>query len=151
MPHIVHVVESFGAGTLSMVSAMANRQAQAGYQATVIHSVREETPANWRDLFDARLQFIQLPMGRAINALADQISPEASARLKTELRLRRGPQDPWVQLVALECKALVPIMEQESTEVAAVVLPKLPVAKAAAPTKAPAKAKRKTVSAAGET
>lgn len=71
MPHIVHVVESFGAGTLSMVSAMANRQAQAGYQVTVIHSIREETPANWRDLFDARLQFIQLAMGRAIKPVAD--------------------------------------------------------------------------------
>ena len=31
MASIVHVVESFGAGTLAMVSAIANRQAQAGH------------------------------------------------------------------------------------------------------------------------
>jgi len=71
MLKIIHVVESFGAGTLSMVSAMANRQAQAGNAITVIHSVREETPANWRTLFDERITFIQLPMIRAIKPAAD--------------------------------------------------------------------------------
>ena len=71
MARIVHVVEAFGAGTLSMVSAMANRQTQAGHAVTVIHSVRDETPANWRGLFDARIEFIQLPMIRAIKPLAD--------------------------------------------------------------------------------
>lgn len=71
MARIVHVVESFGAGTLSMVSAMANRQAQAGHAVTVIHSLREETPANWHTLFDARIEFIQLPMVRAIKPATD--------------------------------------------------------------------------------
>ena len=70
-------------------------------------------------------------MESAVKALADQISPDAAARIKSEVSARRGPQDPWTQITALECKALVPIMEQESTEVAAVVLSKLPVAKAA--------------------
>lgn len=54
-----------------MVSAMANRQAQAGHTVTVLHSVREETPANWRTLFDSRIEFIQLPMIRAIKPVAD--------------------------------------------------------------------------------
>lgn len=71
MAGIVHVVESFGAGTLSMVSAIANRQAQAGHAVTVIHSVREETPDNWRALFDAHIEFIQLPMIRSIKPAAD--------------------------------------------------------------------------------
>ncbi|QZA77158.1 glycosyltransferase [Deefgea tanakiae] len=71
MSAIVHVVESFGAGTLSMVSAMANRQSQDGHQVTVIHSVREETPANWRALFADAVQCIHLPMQRAIHPLND--------------------------------------------------------------------------------
>ncbi|MBM5571779.1 MULTISPECIES: glycosyltransferase [Deefgea] len=71
MSAIVHVVESFGAGTLSMVSAIANRQAQDGHSVTVIHSVREETPANWRALFADAVQCIHLPMQRAIHPLND--------------------------------------------------------------------------------
>nr|WP_314898706.1 glycosyltransferase [uncultured Deefgea sp.] len=71
MSSIVHVVESFGAGTLSMVSAMANRQSQDGHAVTVIHSVREETPANWRALFADAVQCIHLPMQRAIHPLND--------------------------------------------------------------------------------
>lgn len=71
MASIIHVVESFGAGTLSMVSAMANRQSQDGHSVTVIHSVREETPANWRALFADAVQCIHLPMQRAIHPLND--------------------------------------------------------------------------------
>ncbi|GAB7127349.1 glycosyltransferase [Silvimonas sp. JCM 19000] len=71
MTRIVHVVESFGAGTLSMVLAVANRQVADGFAVHVIHSVREETPANWRELFDARVQMTQLPMTRAISPLGD--------------------------------------------------------------------------------
>ncbi|MBB5191539.1 glycosyltransferase involved in cell wall biosynthesis [Silvimonas terrae] len=71
MSHITHVVESFGAGTLSMVTAMANRQIADGHRVTVIHSVREETPANWRELFANGIELVQLPMTRSISPLAD--------------------------------------------------------------------------------
>jgi len=71
MVRIAHVVESFGAGTLSMVNAIANSQAQAGHSVTVIHSLREETPDNWHTLFDARIDFVQIPMARAIQPMAD--------------------------------------------------------------------------------
>ncbi|MDR3412234.1 MAG: glycosyltransferase [Formivibrio sp.] len=83
MAAIVHVVEAFGAGTLSMVSAMANCQSQAGHAVTVIHSVREETPDNWRALFDTHIEFIQLPMIRAINPRSDW---RATRMLMTELK-----------------------------------------------------------------
>ncbi|WP_084187273.1 glycosyltransferase [Andreprevotia chitinilytica] len=71
MSHILHVVESFGAGTLSMVCAMANRQVQDGHRVTLIHSLREETPPNWRELFDERVDTIELNMGRAIKPAHD--------------------------------------------------------------------------------
>lgn len=71
MKHILHVVESFGAGTLSMVSAMANRQSADGHRVTIIHSVREETPENWPQLFAAAVKCIHLPMQRAIHPIND--------------------------------------------------------------------------------
>jgi len=66
----------------------------------------------------------------ALDALSAHLSPELAGRLKAELG---GPRDidPWVQLSGLEAEELTPILLSESTEVAAVVLSKLPVAKAA--------------------
>lgn len=66
-----------------------------------------------------------------LKALADQISPDTAARLKSEAAGGGGAQEAWNQIIGLECKELVTIMNRESTEVAAVVLSKLPVAKAA--------------------
>ncbi len=68
----------------------------------------------------------------AIAALTDQISPSAAAQLKSEESRRRIAMDPWAQIVSLETEELRPILETESIEVSAVVLSKLPVAKAAA-------------------
>lgn len=66
----------------------------------------------------------------ALDALSSHLSPELAGRLKAELG---GPRDtdPWVQLSGLEVEALTPIMQAESSEVSAIVLSKLPVAKAA--------------------
>lgn len=66
----------------------------------------------------------------ALAAMADQLSPGADARLRSEAARARGG-DPWAQLLALPAADLVPVMTGESIEVGAVVLSKLPVAKAA--------------------
>ncbi|WP_410499426.1 glycosyltransferase [Chitinibacter sp. S2-10] len=86
MKHILHVVESFGAGTLSMVSAMANRQSADGHRVSVIHSVREETPQNWRELFAPEVKCIHLPMQRAIHPLNDFRSARALYRWIKDLQ-----------------------------------------------------------------
>lgn len=65
----------------------------------------------------------------ALEALSDQISPGAASRLRKEAQLMGA--DPWSQVMALPIEELVPILEEESVEVAAVILSKLPVAKAA--------------------
>ncbi|PYE85497.1 FliG C-terminal domain-containing protein [Pseudoroseicyclus aestuarii] len=67
---------------------------------------------------------------KALAALAGQISPAAAARLRAESAGTYG-SDPWVQIIELEPAELLPIMQDESTEVAAVTLSKLPVSKAA--------------------
>lgn len=66
----------------------------------------------------------------ALVALDGTISPQTAARLKKEAGVRQIG-DPWEMIRGLDFDALLPIIEQESTEVAAVLLSKLPVAKAA--------------------
>lgn len=67
----------------------------------------------------------------AIAALGSQISPAAAARLKSEAGAALGAQDPWAQVVTLDPDDLVTILTEESIEVAAVVLSKLEVSRAA--------------------
>ena len=69
---------------------------------------------------------------KAVATLMDHISPEAAARLKSEEAAKQVAANPWAQISKLDNAALVPIFEEESIEVSAVVLSKLPVMKAAA-------------------
>lgn len=66
----------------------------------------------------------------ALAALGAHISPAAAARLKAEALGAEGA-DPWATLAALPPPTLVAILEAESVEVGAVLLSKLPVARAA--------------------
>lgn len=67
----------------------------------------------------------------ALKLLDGHISPAAAAALRDEHDRATGA-DPWPRVLALEAEDLRPIMDSESVEVCAVVLSKLPVAKAAA-------------------
>lgn len=84
--HIVHVVESFAAGTYGIVQAVCNRQAADGHRVTLCHSLRAETPADWRQQFDAGVDSIHLPMRRALSPLSDL---RALLQLWRELRRLR--------------------------------------------------------------
>lgn len=66
----------------------------------------------------------------AIMALDGKISPQTAARLRKEAGVRQAG-DPWVRLRALSAEDLVTMISAESTEVAAILLSKLDVAKAA--------------------
>ncbi len=66
----------------------------------------------------------------ALAALDGQISGEAAGRLKREIA-DGTVTDPWEQVRALEVGVLQEIMTTECTEIAAVLLSKLPVARAA--------------------
>jgi flagellar motor switch protein FliG len=66
----------------------------------------------------------------AITALDGKISPQTAARLRTEAGVRETG-DPWKRIQEMENDALIPVMESESIEVAAVLLSKLEVQKAA--------------------
>ena len=66
----------------------------------------------------------------AVSALDGRISPQTAARLRKEASLREHG-DPWELVRRAELDELVPIIEGESAEVAAVILSKLDVARAA--------------------
>jgi len=66
----------------------------------------------------------------ALSVMADHLSPNAASRLR---RMAGGTSraDPWERLTAMTADELMPVLACESNEVAAVMLSKLPVPKAA--------------------
>lgn len=67
-------------------------------------------------------------LGGALKALDGKLSPGASARLKQKAR---DGTDPWERIAQADPAALLGVLEAESAEVAAVVLSKLSVPRAA--------------------
>jgi len=67
----------------------------------------------------------------ALDMVRDHLSDEARDRL-AELAEGEGPPDPWRRIAATDPDRLKPILARESAEVCAILLSKLPVAKAAA-------------------
>ena len=65
-------------------------------------------------------------MAGALIALDGRISPQTAARLRKEAGVRQFG-DPWDQVRAADLADLIPIIQAESTEVAAVMLSKLDV------------------------
>ncbi len=84
--------------------------------------------------FSAELEKIGLSfpsgMAGALDALDGKISPQTSARLRKEAGVRQFG-DPWARLRELGPDTLLPVLKNESVEVAAVMLSKLPVSMAA--------------------
>lgn len=66
---------------------------------------------------------------RALDELGDKISPELAERLRAEIIAAQNG-DPWPMIAALSEDDLVNLMQIESIQVGAIVLSKLPVAKA---------------------
>ncbi|WP_223422879.1 flagellar motor switch protein FliG [Tateyamaria pelophila] len=69
-------------------------------------------------------------MAGALSALEGRISPQTAARLRKEAGVREAG-DPWKRIRDMEPELLLPILQNESVEIAAVMLSKLPVSKAA--------------------
>lgn len=69
-------------------------------------------------------------MAGALNALEGRISPQTAARLRKEAGVREAG-DPWKRIREQAAENLLPILQDESVEIAAVMLSKLPVSKAA--------------------
>jgi len=66
----------------------------------------------------------------ALSMLSSHISPSAASRLRRMASLT-GRGDPWERILPLPIDQLLPILDEESVEVCAVLLSKLPVSKSA--------------------
>jgi flagellar motor switch protein FliG len=66
----------------------------------------------------------------ALSVLDGRISPHTAARLRKEAGVRHTG-DPWERIRQLDPRKLVPVIDSESTEVAAIILSKLDISKAA--------------------
>ncbi|VDC31815.1 flagellar motor switch protein FliG [Pseudogemmobacter humi] len=96
--------------------------------------VDRETLDQVVDEFIAELESVGLafPGGLegALSAMDGHISQSAASRLRRKVGVgSRG--DPWERLTTLPPERLMPVLESEAVEVAAVILSKLPVARAA--------------------
>ena len=69
--HIAHVIEPMEHGVFIWVVDMANRLVEDGYKVSVLHSIRENTPPNWREMFDPRVDLIHVQMSRSIDPVMD--------------------------------------------------------------------------------
>ena len=120
--------------TISLARLPEDMQMRITRELGALRIVDKETLRAVVEEFSRDLESVGLAVpggvASALVALSGQISPNAVARLKSEASQGQGA-DPWIQLTDLPAAELVPLMLAESTEVGAVVLSKLPVAKAA--------------------
>lgn len=69
-------------------------------------------------------------VAKVIDGLAGLLSPDVAERMRDEAR-NGPPPDPWDYVLSLDLSELKQIMESETVETSAVILSRLPVAKAA--------------------
>ena len=118
-----------------LVELPEDLQASLTQQMGSMRYVDRETLQNVVDEFADQLEEVGVIFPRglagALQALDGKISPQTAARLRKEAGVRQSG-DPWTRIRALEVEQILPILENEAIEIAAVVLSKLEVAKAAA-------------------
>ena len=130
---IVRLLLSEGA-ELSLTDLPEEMQQDLTMQMGSMRSVTRDTVAAVVDEFINELDSIGLSFAGglegALNTLDGAINPQMAERLRREGGVKRGG-DPWERIMGLEAARLLPVLEEESIEVAAVMLSKLNVSKAA--------------------
>ncbi|KEZ07612.1 glycosyl transferase [Burkholderia sp. MSh2] len=83
---IVHIVEAFGGGVLSMLVHLANHAAATGADVTVLHAIRPETPDDFPSLFHPDIRLVHVEMDREVSISKDLRGARALARRLREYR-----------------------------------------------------------------
>lgn len=65
----VHVIEASATGTLSMASMLANAQVKAGCDVSVVYSIRDDTPVDFKDFFVSGVSLFFVDMGPGLGVL----------------------------------------------------------------------------------
>ena len=121
-------------GNLPLTSLPDDLQAALTEQMGSMRSVDRATLRAVVEEFVGRLDSVGLsfPGGieRALDLLQGHISPAAATRLRNA-RATSATGDPWERIGALEDERLIAVLNDESAEIGAVLLSKLPVGRAA--------------------
>lgn len=130
---IVRLAMSEGA-ELSLTSMPVEIQQELTMQMSIMHSITNDMVAQVIDEFTAEVGNIGLSFSGglegALNALDGSINAQMAERLRKEGGVKRSG-DPWEVISGMEADRLLPLLESESIEVAAVLLSKLHVSRAA--------------------
>lgn len=130
---IVRLLLSEG-GELSLSDMPEDMQQDLTMQMGAMRSVTHETVDAVVSEFISELDSIGLSfiggLEGALNTLDGAIDPKMADRLRREGGVKRTG-DPWERVMGLEADRLLPVLQDESIEVAAVMLSKLNVSKAA--------------------
>lgn len=73
--HIVHITEALGGGVLYLLHQLIKEQVAAGYEVTLVHSYKRETPAP--DVLD---QLFPVPISRVVVPMTTHISIKADIK-----------------------------------------------------------------------
>lgn len=79
MKTIMHIAEAFGGGIVTFLANLANEQAEH-YHVIIVHGIRPETHANYKDFFDPRIKLVKAKNFR------QQISLMCELKAISELR-----------------------------------------------------------------
>lgn len=130
---IVRFLQSEGA-EVSLADLPEDLQAALTQQMGAMRHIDRATLARVVCEFAEELEQIGLSFPRgllgALSAMDGQISAQTAARLRREAGVRQMG-DPWARIRTVDVAELLAIIDSESTEVSAVLLSKLDVAKAA--------------------
>ncbi|MDB5665299.1 hypothetical protein [Cypionkella sp.] len=121
-------------GSLPLAKLPDQMQAALAEQIALMRLVDRRTLAAVIEEFVGELEQVGLSFPGGIEAalamMDGHISANAASRLR-RLAANSASSDPWERLTAMPIAALLPVLEDESIEVGAVMLSKLPVAKSA--------------------
>lgn len=121
-------------GKLILTDFPEEMQQDLTIQMGAMRSITHETVAIVVEEFITELEAIGLSFSggleEALNTLDGAIDPQIADRMRREGGVRHTG-DPWERVMGLDTERLLPALEEESIEVAAVMLSKLNVSKAA--------------------
>jgi len=119
---------------LNLTNLPVELQQELTMQMSTMHSVTTEIVQQVVDEFLAEVESIGLSFSGglegALNVLDGSINAQVAERLRKEGGVKRSG-DPWEIISGMEADRLLPLFESESIEVAAVLLSKLHVSRAA--------------------
>lgn len=120
-------------GDLSLTDLREDAQARLTKELGALNVIDRATLNSVAEEFAAALEDIALivpgSIEAALKSLEGRISPATAARLRDEAG--GGQSDPWITVLDLSPKGMLPITQAESPEVCAILLAKLPTSKAA--------------------